>query len=341
MRLLHSPLSRIAVLAALIGATGWFAGHRVLDSASAIDAATLRAHAPALALACAALSFATLLLAAAWIVLLDDVSPRRGGRVALVVAFAYAWLVRYVPGTVPFFAGKVYLGQRAGRPARQVVLATGVQNLIEVLAGAIVGATCIALALGVTFGGGAYVALAAVPSAALVALHPSILRRLADRGLRAVGRDPLPDGALPSVRAIATAALLTATNQILNGAAMLIVLTTVTDAGPRDLLLATGALSLAGVAGILVVLAPAGLGVREGALSGLLATRFAVDAAALASVVVRAVMIVSDLALVLLALVIDVASGAGVIASVFRRERPRAVEPRSVPAAVVPQRRSA
>jgi hypothetical protein len=174
-----------------------------------------------------------------------------------------------------------------------------------------------------------------------VALHPSILRRLADRGLRAVGRDPLPDGALPSVRAIATAALLTATNQILNGAAMLIVLTTVTDAGPRDLLLATGALSLAGVAGILVVLAPAGLGVREGALIGLLATRFAVDAAALASVVVRAVMIVSDLALVLLALVIDVASGAGVIASVFRRERPRAVEPRSVPAAVVPQRRSA
>jgi uncharacterized membrane protein YbhN (UPF0104 family) len=142
------------------------------------------------------------------------------------------------------------------------------------------------------------------------------------------------------MRAIATAALLTAANQALNGAAMLIVLTAVTDAGPRDLLLATGALSLAGVAGILVVLAPAGLGVREGALTGLLATRFAVDAAALASVLVRAVMIISDLALVLLALAIDVATGAGVLSSVFRRERRPASEPRAIPAAAA-QRRSA
>ena len=112
MRPLHSPLLRIAVLAAVLGATGWFAGHRVVGDTSSVDAATVSAHAPALAVALVMFSIATLLLGAAWIVVIDDVSGRTGPRVSLVIAFVYAWLVRYVPGTVPFFAVRYFTWTR-------------------------------------------------------------------------------------------------------------------------------------------------------------------------------------------------------------------------------------
>jgi uncharacterized membrane protein YbhN (UPF0104 family) len=259
-----------------------------------------------------------------------------------MLAFVYAWLVRYVPGTVPFFAGKVYLGQRAGYQTRPLVLATGVQNMLEVLVGGVVGATCVALALGVTLGGGAYALLAFAPALGLAALHPSILSRMTDRALRALGRDPLPEGALPSLRAIVMAAALTAANQILNGVAMLLLVRAVTPAGIDDALLVTGTLSLAGVAGILVVLAPAGLGVRDGALTGLLATRFAVESAALAAVLLRAITVVSDLLLVIVALAVDLLTGSGVITGAFRRSRPTLMPRTRVAAeAVLTERRSA
>jgi len=341
MRLLHIPLVRFAALAALLGATLWFAGQRLADGATSIDRDTLASNATPLALAVAIFAVSTLLLGAAWIALIEDASRRGGRRLPLMLAFVYAWLVRYVPGTVPFFAGKVYLGKRAGYDTRQLALVTGIQNMIEVLVSAIVGAICIAVALGITAGGGAYLALAAAPALLLPALHPSVLGRVTGRALRALGRDPLPDGALPSVRAVTVASCCTAANQLLNGAAMLMVMIAVSDASIGDFALVTGALSLAGVAGILVVLAPAGLGVRDGALTGLLAARFSVEAAAVAAVLVRLLMIVADLALVAVALLADIASGSGVISNAFLRKRGAAVEPRMAREAALGQRRSA
>jgi hypothetical protein len=58
-------------------------------------------------------------------------------------------------------------------------------------------------------------------------------------------------------------------------------------------------------------------------------------------VLARAVMVVSDLALVLVALVLDLLTGAGVLASVFRRERRVAPEPLPIATVVARQRRSA
>ncbi|MEX2225013.1 MAG: lysylphosphatidylglycerol synthase domain-containing protein [Dehalococcoidia bacterium] len=320
--MLHHAWVRIAVTAGLLCAIVWFAGSRLAGDASSLDASTIVDSAPMLGLALAMSAFATLLLGAAWIVLIEDVSPRRGRRPALMLAFVYAWLVRYVPGTVPFFAGKVYLGQRAGHSTKQVALATGVQNLLEVLVSGTFGAMCIALAFGLTAGAGAYAALAVVPGVGLVALHPAIFGRLADRALRAFGREPLPQGALPSMPCIVLASALTLVNQCLNGVAMLLVMRCITGASFADLLLVTGALSLAGVAGIIVVLAPAGFGVRDGVLTALLSTRFAVEFAVLGAVLVRAVTIVADITLVAIALAADLLSGAGVITGAFRRDRP-------------------
>jgi uncharacterized membrane protein YbhN (UPF0104 family) len=81
----------------------------------------------------------------------------------------------------------------------------------------------------------------------------------------------------------------------------------------RDFLLVTGAMSLSGVCGILVVFAPAGLGVRDGVLAGLLAARIGVDAAALGAVVLRMLTVVADVALLAAAFMFDVATNQQVV----------------------------
>jgi hypothetical protein len=342
MRVLNHAWLRIVVFIALGGSTSWFVGQRLIEGTSSFRGVTFEEDGSVIAVVVAMFAASTLMLGAAWLVLIEDIASRRGPRLQLMLAFVYAWLVRYVPGTVPFFAGKVYLGRRAGYPTKHIALATGLQNMLEVLVSAVVGSVCVALALGVTLGGGAYAALALVPGVGLVALHPSILGRVTNGALRALGREPLPAGALPSTRAIALAAALTAANQCMNGVAMLLIMTAVTGAGVEDMLLATGALSLAGVAGILVVFLPAGLGVRDGALTGLLATRFAVEAAAVAAILARLIAVVADIALVAIALLVDILAGAGVVSSALRRAATSPPVKRRVAADAMPtERRSA
>jgi uncharacterized membrane protein YbhN (UPF0104 family) len=57
------------------------------------------------------------------------------------------------------------------------------------------------------------------------------------------------------------------------------------------------AVSLSGVAGVLVVLAPAGLGVRDGALAAMLAWIMPIETAASVAVAYRAFTVVSDVLL--------------------------------------------
>lgn len=306
MNLLHSGWIRGGAAIALVGAMIWFASQALVDGAESVEQGALLSDLEWFALATGLFMLATLALGIAWIVILESVvpnEPHRRGR--LMLAFSYSWLGRYVPGTVPFFAGKVYLGARLGYGTRPLVVATAVQNVLEILIATVVGATMIVAAQGMTAGGGRYLLLAVLPSVALAGLHPVVLRRIVDASLRVLRREPLPAGALPPTRALMAASFFAALNQALNGIALWVILRAVGGASIDDVFLATGALSLAGVAGILVVLVPAGLGVRDGALTALLASRFTVEVAALAAVMLRLLTVVADLLLFAIAFLID------------------------------------
>lgn len=337
---------RGAIAVALVGAIAWFAGRRLAEGAFAVDGSTVADNLDVLALAVLLLALSTLVLGVAWIALLESVSPREARRRGpLLVAFAYAWLGRYVPGTVPFFAGKVVLGKRAGYRTRPLVLTTAVQNVLEVLVSTVVGATLVIASLGITERDGLFVILAIGPTVALLALHPAVLRRIAGASLRLLGRDPLPEGELPPGRAIATSSILVILNQLINGLALWLVLDVVAGASPGDWMLVTGALSLAGAAGMFVVLVPAGLGVRDGTLTALLASKYTVEAAALASVMLRLCTVVADVALFVVALGVDLAAGWNIGLGAIRGDdnKPIVLEPAPSErrAAPLPERRSA
>ena len=306
-----------------------------------MSVSTLSDHLPLLALATLTFMSATLLLGGAWITLIESVTtdePTR--RRKMLVAFSYSWLGRYVPGTLPFFAGKVYLGTRIGYGTRPLVVSTAVQNVLEILISTIVGATAIAAAQGATSGDGRYIAFALCPMLGLIALHPHVLRRLIDASLRILHKEPLAEGSLPPTRALATASLFIAANQALNGLTLLMILRIVAGVGWTDALLATGALSLAGVAGILVILLPAGFGVRDGALTALLTSRYAVETAASAAIVLRLLTVVADLALFATAFCIDLAAGWRLAWRAVRVER-ETTPPTPIPTPAIAAKRRA
>lgn len=308
--------SRIAFILATIAAIGAFAVLRLVDGTASIETQFAQ-HWPVLTLAIVAFAAGSALLGCSWVVLSAGVSPR-GDASRLAITFAYSWLGRYVPGSAPFFAGKVLIGARFGYTKRALTMSTIIESVLEVMIATAIGGSMLLLASG---GGarGVYIALAVVPAAGLVTLHPTVLRRIVDSGLSVARRSPLPDGALPSSARLVVAAGLIAMAQLINGLAMLALLQAVAGAGWRDAALATGALSLAGVLGIIIVVAPAGLGVRDGALTGLLATRFAVESATIAAVLLRTLTVVSDLLLFAVALACDAASGGRVIGAVLGR----------------------
>lgn len=345
MQIVRSGWLRATTALALLCAIALFIARRALASANSVEGDALRDDAGWFALAIALFMLATLCLAGVWIALIESVepeAPRRRGR--LVLAFSYSWLGRYIPGTLPFFAGKVYLGSRLGYGTRPLVVTTGVQNVLEIIVSTIVGATMIVAAQGMTAGGGRYLALAFLPSLALVSLHRPFLTRIVDTALRLLRREPLSEGSLPPTRTIALASSGVVANQVCNGIALWLILRAVGTASIDDVFLATGALSLAGVAGMLVVLVPAGLGVRDGALTALLAARFTVEVAAVAAITLRLMTVIADVLLFLVALAIDLVSGTHIALNAVRgRPQIHPVPPPPLPAAasVASERRSA
>jgi uncharacterized membrane protein YbhN (UPF0104 family) len=138
----------------------------------------------------------------------------------------------------------------------------------------------------------------------------------------------------------AVAALLTAGTQLVNGLALFAVLQSISAVSPSDVLFCIGVTSLAGVAGMIVVIAPAGLGVRDGVLVTLLSARIPLEFAALAAVFLRALSLVADLALAGAALITDVVASQHVASGAFSLRTP--ADPAAVEhAGATPEERAA
>jgi uncharacterized membrane protein YbhN (UPF0104 family) len=131
----------------------------------------------------------------------------------------------------------------------------------------------------------------------LLALAPPVLRRLA--GLLAV--DPLRLGWRVVGAIVATMAVVWGAYGL--GLVLLVPPDALTAAGGLGavLLPSTGAFAVSYVAGVVIVLAPAGVGVREGVLIALLAPLLGVPVAAATALLVRVVHTVCDFAIAALA----------------------------------------
>lgn len=208
------------------------------------------------------------------------------GFAVLADVYAKAWMARYIPGTLPWIAGKVYLAAEHGISKSRLAVSTLVEAAAQV-----VGVGAVSLALLATDHRIAEINpllrwLVAIGALALViAMAPPVFNRLLALAMKAVKRGtavPVQWGViLTSVSLYGLGALASGLSYVL------VVFALTPDVGAGDVIFLIGAFGLAGVVGTLTPLVPSGLGTRDGVQLLLLLVLFPTVLAALIVIVCR------------------------------------------------------
>jgi hypothetical protein len=237
----------------------------------------------------------------------------------LVRVFLYSWVGRYVPGKVAYVLGRFVLGRAVGISSPALVGSFAYENVLLFLAGLGVVSLTLVPALAMESESVlAYLILPVLAVGGVVALQPAVLRRVLQLVLRVLGREPTEaEWLLPSRRMAKVLALYVAVF-CLSGAGFYLMVASVTPYSPRYLPLAMGAFALAGIAGMISIFTPAGIGVREGVIVGILQFTMPVELAVLVSLVARVWATVVDVLLLSAAFAYDHVSGDRLLVATIR-----------------------
>ena len=180
------------------------------------------------------------------------------------VAWGQPLLARYVPGSVLYVLGRVLLSERAGVPRRITIASIVYEQAISATSAVAVAAYFIISHPDLQHEPLRWAVLLVIP--ALVALlSPPVFRPLADRVLRAFGRESLP--AVISLRGVIALLAFYALNWGVVSIGLYCVARSVSSI-PLDQVLTIGSAQAVGyVAALVTLIAPAGLGVRDAAFA--------------------------------------------------------------------------
>ena len=236
----------------------------------------------------------------------------------LVKVFLYSWLGRYVPGKVAYLVGRFYLGRSAGAQTSALVSSMAYENVLILLTAMVLSAVLLVPSLAIESESfWPYLALPAAAAGGIVLIQPPVLQRVLHLAMRFTGRDLPGEWILPPQRMARTVAFSTVVF-CSSGLGFYLLVASLTDYPVRYLPLAMGTMTLGAVVGTLSILTPAGLGVREGVIVGILQFTMPVELAVLVSVVARIWATAVDMALVSLCFGFDYVSGDRFIFAAFR-----------------------
>ena len=277
---------RVAVLVVFVGALGW----ALSSQWGAVQPLLGQLSAPSVAAALVAVLGGILATFLCWREVLADL----GGRLPVVAGarvFFLGQLGKYVPGSLWPVMAQMELGRDYQIPQRTSGSAVGVFLLVLVGTGLAVVAVAAPL-LGPDAVHAYWWLLAALPLALLV-LVPPVLNRLLALVMRLARRPPLPRplSAGGILRAVTWALL----SWVAYGVHIWVLAGQFGAGGLPLLARATGAFAAAWCAGFLLVVAPAGAGVREAALVLLLGGALTRPQATVVAVVSRLLFVVGDL----------------------------------------------
>lgn len=217
-----------------------------------------------------------------WTVILSGYGHRPGPLQTLPIFFV-GQLGKYIPGNVWSFAAQAQMASESGVPPRTTVATGLLFLLINVCSAVIVG--CVGALAGAITGLVQAPMLLLLAVVAALCLTPFLLRAAA---VALTGERSWSAGWRYSV-AVWLLMLLT---WLAYGAAVVTLLPP--GAADRALLTATSAFAVAYVLGVVVVIAPAGLGIREVVMTALLAPAVGVGAAGAAALLSRVLLTFVD-----------------------------------------------
>jgi hypothetical protein len=210
------------------------------------------------------------------------------------VAWGQPLLARYVPGSVLYVLGRVLLSERAGIPRRTTIASIVYEQAISATSAIVVAAYFIIKHPDLQGEPIRWAVLLLIP-AAIALLHPRVFGPLADKVLKAFGRDPLPG--VISLRGVLSLIVFYSLNWIVVSFAIYCVARSVTFIPFNDFLLVGAAQAIGYFAALVTIVAPAGLGVRDAAFAW--AVKAAVGGSfalgSLIAIAVRGVLTVTEL----------------------------------------------
>ena len=190
-----------------------------------------------------------------------------GYRIGLLraqVVWGQPLLARYVPGSVLYLLARLLLAERAGVP-RRTTLASIVYEQALSAAAAVAVATYFLIDHPDLQGQPLRWGVLAVVPLALIVLHPRVFRPIADRLLRAFGREPLP--VVMPIGGVVVMIAFYALNWLLIGVGVFFVARAVSFVPYSDIPVIGSAQAVGYVAALVTLVAPAGLGVRDAAFA--------------------------------------------------------------------------
>lgn len=211
------------------------------------------------------------------------------------VAWGQPLLARYVPGSVLYVLGRVLLSERAGIPRRITIASIVYEQAISATSAMVVAAFFIINHPDLAHQPLRFGVLLLIPLA-IALLHPRVFGPLAERALRAFGREALP-GVVP-LRGVIGLIVYYSLNWVVVALGLYFVARSVTFIPFEDVLLVGSAQAIGYFAALVTLVAPAGLGVRDAAFAWALKAAvpgrsFAVGS--LIAIAVRGVMTAAEL----------------------------------------------
>ena len=267
---------RTAVTVVVLGVVAYFFGRALADNRDAVRAIEVEVTAHSFG-AVALFGAAVLLSGLLWGSMLGHLGHTHVPVADAIRVQCASWLLKYVPGQVGAVANKVLWAQGRGI-SRTLVVITFVYENVFLLLGSIIPTITILLFHGAVPTDGDGLVSTFVPVA--VALVPLLLvtdRRIFRRGVNVVARRALkrdvPHEYFLSTRTSIGYQLAFLAPRVLNGVGFVLIAESFLDVPATAYLPLAAAYVLAGAVGILAVLVPSGLGVRE-AVIVLFATRY-------------------------------------------------------------------
>jgi hypothetical protein len=316
----HAGWARYVVGLAVIVLTFYFLGRSLVSNWGDLSADELDVQ-PALIVLAALLLVGDIMMRSLvwWDLVGYFAGPARPRYRSLVKVFLYSWLGRYVPGKVAYLVGRFYLGRAAGTSSRALAGSMAYENVLILITAMVLSAALLIPSIAIESETvWPYLALPAAALAGLALLQPAVLRRLLALAARFAGREfAEEEWILPPGRMLRTVALSTVVF-LSSGLGFYLLVASLTDYPARYLPLAAGTMTLGAVVGTVSIITPAGLGVREGVLVGILQFTMPADLAVLVTVVARVWATVVDLSLVALCFGFDYVSGDRLIFAAFR-----------------------
>jgi hypothetical protein len=211
------------------------------------------------------------------------------------VAWGQPLLARYVPGSVLYVLGRLLLSERAGIPRRITIASIVYEQAVSATSAVVVASYFIIQHPDLQGEPWRWGVLLLIP-AAIAVLHPKIFGPLANRALRAFGREPLP--AVVSLRGIVALIAFYTLNWFVVALGLYCVARSVTNIPFEDVVLVGSAQAIGYVAALVTLIAPAGLGVKDAAFAWAMKAALPSKSFALGSLIaiaVRGVLTVAEL----------------------------------------------